>query len=93
MNYNVPKIGKVDIISKNNDIVAFTEVKTQTKGHGWNEARTQIDECKSKRIMDVARHYMDENELDVEMQFYVAEVILGDSKPKINIIKNGMSAY
>ena len=93
MNYNVPKIGKVDIISKNNDIVVFTKVKTQTKGHGWNEPRTQIDEYKSERIMNAAHHYIDQNELDVEIRFDVAEVILGDGKPKINIIKNGMSAY
>ena len=93
MNYNVPKIGEVDIISKNDDIVAFTEVKTQTKDHGWNEPRTQIDEFKSERIMNTAHHYIDQNELDVEIRFDVAEVILGYGKPKINIIKNGMSAY
>jgi putative endonuclease len=93
MNYNVPKIGEVDIISKNNDTVVFTEVKTQTKGHAWNEPRTQIDEYKSERIMNAARHYIDQNKLDVKIRFDVAEVILGDGKPKINIIKNGMSAY
>ena len=32
INYNLPKIGEVDIISKNNSLVVFTEVKTQTKG-------------------------------------------------------------
>ena len=93
MNYNVPKIGEVDIISKNNDIIEFTEVKTQIKGHGWNEPQTQIDEYKRERIMNAARHYLDQNELDIEIRFDVAEVILGDGKPKIDIIKNGMSAY
>jgi len=44
-------------------------------------------------MMNTARHYMDENELDIEIRFDVAEVILGDGKPKINIIKNGLTAY
>ena len=93
MNYNVPKIGEVDIISDDSGTLVFTEVKTQTKGHGWNEPRTQIDEHKSHRIMNATRYYMDENELDVEIRFDVAEVILGHGKPKINIIKDGLSAY
>jgi Holliday junction resolvase-like predicted endonuclease len=93
MNYNVPKIGEVDIISKDNDIVAFTEVKTQTKGYAWNEPQNQIDEYKSERIMNAARYYIEQNELDIEIRFDVAEVILGAGKPKIDIIKNGMSAY
>ena len=43
--------------------------------------------------MNATRYYMDENELDVEIRFDVAEVILGHGKPKINIIKDGLSAY
>ena len=93
MNYNVSKIGEVDIISKDSNVLVFTEVKTQTKGHGRNEPRAQIDEYKSQRIMNAAQFYLDENELDIEFRFDVAEVILGDGKPKINIIKNGLSAY
>ena len=93
MNYNVPKMGEVDIVSDDDGILVFTEVKTQTKGHERNEPRTQIDEHKSQRIMNTARNYMDKNELDTEFRFDMAEVILGDGKPKINIIKNGLSAY
>ena len=36
---------------------------------------------------------IDQNELDIEIRFDVAEVILGNGKPKIDIIKNGMNAY
>ena len=93
MNYNIPQIGEVDIISQYKDQLIFTEVKTQTTGHGWNEPRTQIDECKSERIMNAARHYMDENELDIEIRFDVAEVLLGNGKPKISVIEDGISMY
>ena len=93
MNYNVPKIGEVDIISDDGGILVFTEVKTQTNGHGWNEPRTQIDEHKSQRIMNAIQVYLEDNELDVEYRIDVAEVILGGGPPKIKIIKNGLSAY
>ena len=75
------------------DIVVFTEVNTQIKGPGSNEPRAQIEEYKSERIMPAAHHYIDQNELDVEIRFDVAEVILGNGKPKIDIIKNEMSTY
>jgi len=93
LNYNVSKIGVVDIISDDGGVLVFTEVKTQTKRHAWNEPRIQIDEKKSERIMNTAHHYIEKNELDIEIRFDVAEVILGGGSPKINIIKKGMSAY
>tara|TARA_B110000438_G_C15806134_1_gene647427 strand:- start:196 stop:1176 length:981 start_codon:yes stop_codon:yes gene_type:complete len=93
MNYNVSKIGEVDIISKDDDVLVFTKVKTQTKGHGWNDSHAQIDEHESQRIINTAQFYLDENALEIQFRFDVAEVILGDGKPKINIIKNGLSTY
>ena len=43
MNYNVPNVGELDIISRNKGDLVFTEVKTQTAGHGWGEPGSQID--------------------------------------------------
>ena len=93
MNYNVPKIGEIDIISKDAEILVFTEVKTQTTGHGWGTPRTQIDEKKRDRIMNAVQHYMDSHELDCDFRFDVAEVILGSGKPQIQIIKDGITGY
>ena len=93
MNYNVPKVGELDIISKDSDMLVFTEVKTQTGGQGWGEPRWQITEKKRDRIMNAVQHYMDNNELDCDFRFDVAEVILGSGKPQINIIKDGMTGY
>mgnify|MGYP003765692599 CR=1 FL=1 len=86
MNYNVPKIGEIDIISKDAEILVFTEVKTQTTGHGGTP-RSQIDEKKRDRIMNAVQHYMDLHELDCDFRFDVAEVILGSGKPQIQIFK------
>ena len=93
MNYNVPKVGELDIISKDSDMLVFTEVKTQTGGQGWGEPRWQITEKKRDRIMNAVQHYMDTNELDCDFRFDVAEVVIGKGKPKINIIKDGMTGY
>ena len=93
MNYNVPKVGELDIISKDSEILVFTEVKTQTVGQGWGESRSQITEKKRDRIMNAVQHYMDNNELECDFRFDVAEVILGSGKPQINIIKDGMTGY
>ena len=93
MNYNVPKVGELDIISKDSDMLVFTEVKTQTGGQGWGEPRWQITEKKRDRIMNAVQHYMDNNKLDCDFRFDVAEVILGSGKPQINIIKDGITGY
>jgi hypothetical protein len=43
--------------------------------------------------MNAVQHYMDTNELDCDFRFDVAEVVIGKGKPKINIIKDGMTGY
>ena len=90
MNYNTHRIGEVSIISDNGGLLVFTDVKTQTKEDGWEKPRLQINEYKRQQIMSSARDYMDKNKLAIEFRFDVAEVILGQGKPKINIIKNGL---
>jgi putative endonuclease len=86
-NYNVAKVGEIDIISRDEGMLVFTEVKTQTAGYGWGEPRTQIDEKKSDRIMNAVQHYMDVNELDCDFRFDVGEVVLGRENPEIRILE------
>ena len=93
MNYNVPKIGDIDIISKDAEILVFTEVITQTTDRDLRTPRSQIDEKKLDRIMNAVQHYMDSHELDCDFRFDAAEVILGSRKPQIQIIKDGIIGY
>ena len=86
-NYNVPKVGKIDIISRHNNDLVFTEVKTKTAGLTWGDPRAQIDEKKSDRIMNAVQHYMDVNELDCDFRFDMGEVMLGRGKPEIRILE------
>jgi len=94
MNFTVPKVGEVDIIHTENDTIVFTEVKTQLAQSKWdNEPRSKIDEKKQDKIMQTAQVYLDKYELDCEIRFDVAEVIIGNGQPQINIIKAGLSGY
>ena len=86
-NYNVPKVGEIDIISQEKDILVFTDVKTQTAGTEWGDCRSQIDEKKSDRVMNAVQHYMDENELDFDFRFDIGKVVLGKGKPEIRILE------
>ena len=86
-NYNVPKVGEIDIISQEKDILVFTDVKTQTAGTEWGDCRSQVDEKKSDRVMNAVQHYMDENELDFDFRFDIGKVVLGKGKPEIRILE------
>ena len=90
-NYSVPKIGEIDIISRDEDLLVFTEVKTQTVGHGRRDPLIQIDEIKGDRIMNAVQYYKDKNELEGDFRFDVGEVVLGKGKPKIKILKGHCS--
>ena len=92
-NYNEAKMGEIDIISLDEGMLIFTEVKTQPAGHGWDEPRAQIDGKKSDRIMNAVQHYMDVNELDCDFRFDVGEVVLGKGKPKIRILEETLLVY
>ena len=92
-NYNVAKMGEIDIISRDEGMLVFTEVKTQIADHDGGEPRIQIDEKKSDRIMNAVQHYMDVNELDCDFRFDVGEVVLGKGKPEIRILEEALLVY
>ena len=92
-NYNIPQIGGIDIISREEDRIVFTEVKTHTTGHVRSESSFQIDEKNSDRIMNTVQHYMDVNELDGDFRFDIGEVLLGRGKPEIRILEEALLVY
>ena len=90
-NYNVSKVGEIDIISRDNNELVFTEVKTQTSGHSLGESHSHIDAKKSDRILNAVQNYMDSNDLDYDFRFDIGEVVLGKGKPEIRILKEALS--
>ena len=92
-NYKVPQVGEIYIISREENMLVFTEVKTQTAGFESGESRIQIDLKKSDRIMDTIQNYIDKNELDCDFRFNLGKVVLGQGKPKIRILEETLSVY
>ena len=92
-NYNIPKAGEIDIISRDKKGLVFSEVKTRIVNDGFNEKQRPIDEKKSDRNMNAAQYYMDKNKLDCNFRFEIREVKLGRGKPKITIIQEALSVY
>ena len=93
INYNVPKVGEIDIISRQNNCLVFTEVKTQTTGYESGETHPQIDGKKSDRIMNAVQYYMDEKSLECDVRFNIGDVELGKGRPKIRILEEALSVY
>jgi len=93
INYIVPKVGKIDIISRHQNKLVFSEVKTITSVDKWGECPSQLDEKKSDRIMNAVQHYMDSKEYDCDFRFDIGEVLLGKGKPRIKILEEALLVY
>ena len=85
-NYNVPIVGKIDIISRDEEMLVFTEVKTQVSEHKEKKPCSQINGNNKDRLMIAVKHYMETHELNCEFRFDLGEVILGKRKPEIRIL-------
>ena len=77
MDYNFSKLGKIDIVSRDSDGLVFIKTKTQIRGQLQNEPTTKIDTYNSQELINTARSYTNECELDTDFRFDLAEVILG----------------
>ncbi len=92
-NFNVPKIGEIDIIAKDKDYLVFVEVRLR-KSTSHGTAAETIDIYKQKRIIKAALTFMKQhNVCDVSARFDVVEVT-GDitGEHTVNLIKNAFDA-
>lgn len=84
------KIGEVDIISYDKDILVFIEVKTRI-GNGFGHAYESVNSRKQKKIANTALMYIQRNKLhDVQVRFDVIEVYPME-KEIINHFENAFS--
>lgn len=84
------KIGEVDIIVYDKDILVFVEVKTRMGNH-FGHAYESVDSRKQKKIANTALMYLQKNKLhDVQVRFDVIEVYPVE-KEIINHFKNAFS--
>ena len=78
---------EIDIISKDNELVVFTEVKTRSTDYfGYPEE--SVDKKKRKKIMRAAEEYLSENKLESPVRFDIVSIVHQNDKMKIYHIKD-----
>lgn len=81
------KIGEIDLIARENDILVFAEVKTRTSiDYGY--AFEAVDHRKQRKIINTSLVYIKyKNYRDTQVRYDIIEVYLTDN-PKINHLEN-----
>lgn len=91
------KLGEIDIIAKDKDVLAFIEVKARTNDKYGNPSDA-IGYYKKRKIINTAKYYlMKENIKNLFCRFDVVEVFVSNDDNKIidkdiNLIKNAFMA-
>lgn len=88
-NFNVPKIGEIDIIAKDKDYLVFVEVRLRKNTRCGTPAET-VNVYKQRRIIKAALTFMKKHDVcDGLTRFDVVEIIGdADGEYKIELIKN-----
>jgi len=84
------KIGEIDIIAADNDVIVFVEVKTRSSNI-YGQPSEAVNFYKQRKIVQTALTFIKKNKLyDWMSRFDVVEVILDDhhNAIDINLIKN-----
>jgi putative endonuclease len=81
--------GEIDIVARDNDTLVFIEVKTRTR-EDFGRPLTAVDRQKRRRVSRGGLAWLRLlNNPDILFRFDVVEVlIVPDSKPKLELIKN-----
>ncbi len=84
------KLGEIDIIAKQKDIMVFVEVKTR-KNINYGSPSEAVNKIKQRHIYNVARYYICINRIkNIQLRFDVIEVIYLNGIFKCNHIKQIM---
>lgn len=82
------KLGEIDIIAKDKDVLCFVEVKTRCSDD-YGIPQEAISESKKKQISRLAVSFLKGNSLlGSKARFDVISIIYSRAKPKFDLIKN-----
>lgn len=82
------KLGEVDIIAQDKDIICFIEVKTRISDRQGSPAES-VTSFKQRQIAKAALIFLKEkNLLDEKARFDVVSIMYTAGSPKIELIKN-----
>jgi putative endonuclease len=84
----VCKMGEMDIIAREKDILVFIEVKTRTSTT-FGPPQLAVNPKKQSQMSKVALHFLKEKQLeDVKARFDVVAILLGSKGEEIELIKD-----
>lgn len=88
-NYRGPKGGEVDIVLRDDDTLAFVEVKTRTR-RGYGRPLDAVDASKQELIERGANSWLNLlGNRDMPWRFDVVEIILEDGElPEVTVVRN-----
>ncbi len=86
------KLGEVDIIAKDKDILVFVEVKTRKNG-SFGSPKMAVTERKKRQLSKVALEYLKMSGLsDVRCRFDVVAIQLDRGREGIEVVKNAFES-
>jgi len=81
------RLGEIDIIAKDGDVLVFIEIKTRRSSIDY--AKEAVDRRKKKKLLKLALAYMKTKRYDnIKARFDVIAISIKDNKPQIELIKN-----
>lgn len=88
-NFRGPKGGELDIVARDDRVLAFVEVKTRTSA-AWGRPLDAVDKEKQRLIERGANAWLRLlGTREIPWRFDVAEVVLVEGEPpKVNLVKN-----
>ena len=90
-NYRYQKF-EIDIIASKNDVLAIVEVKTRSSEY-YGDPLESVDKKKEKMIAIAADHYVEQNDLDVEVRYDLISVIIRNGKSVVEHIEDAFYPF
>lgn len=88
-NYRTP-LGEADMIIRDNDILAFVEVKART-GNSFGEPFEAVDLHKQQKIKKIALFYLKLHRVEYQVRFDVVSIVSRNGKTDIKHITEAFS--
>ncbi len=82
------KLGEIDIIARDRDILSFIEVKTR-RNESFSVPAEAVGRLKQRKISQIALIFLKQKKLlNYKARFDVVTISIIDKQPKIELIKN-----
>jgi len=79
--------GEVDLICESQNQLKIIEVKTRVSAY-FGAPYLAVNRAKQKQIIRIANYYIQENQIDKEVEFDVVSIVLNSSKMELEHIEN-----